>query len=176
MRLGAVIIASLCPAALCIAAPPDLAQIHTVYVMQMANGFDQYLVNWLAREGTFQVVTDPKKADAVFTDHLGESFEQTLTDWYAAPPPPKAAERTAEKQSDTATSETEKTEMPAAAPLRSSSFRRSKGTLFLVSPQSRAVVWSTFERPKRTSPEELNRTAERIVKRIQRDLNPRPSH
>ena len=43
-----------------------------------------------------QVVTDPQKADAILTDHLGESFEQSLDDLYA--PKPKADDKSATKR------------------------------------------------------------------------------
>ncbi len=33
----------------------------------------------------FRVVTDPKLADAIFTDRLGEAFEQKLAELYASP-------------------------------------------------------------------------------------------
>ena len=57
-----------------------------------------------------------------------------------------------------------------ARPTPLSSFHRAKGTLFLVDPHSRVVVWSFYEEPKNGSAVELDRTAERIVSRIQHDL------
>ena len=60
----------------------SLSDIKTVYVLPMSNGLDQYLAVELTTGAVLQVVTDPQKADAVFTDHLGESFEQTLADLY----------------------------------------------------------------------------------------------
>jgi hypothetical protein len=53
----------------------DLAGVHKVYVLPMARGLDQYLANRLTTEHVFQVVTDPKTADAVLTDRIGEGFE-----------------------------------------------------------------------------------------------------
>src|SRR5206468_5543117 len=60
-----------------------LSDIKTVYLLPMSSGLDQFLAVQLTTGAVLQVVTDPQKADAVFTDHLGESFEQTLADLYA---------------------------------------------------------------------------------------------
>ncbi len=54
-----------------------------------------------------------------------------------------------------------------------SAFHRAKGTLFLVDPRSRLVLWSTYAQPKDASAEELDRTAARIASRIQQDLKSR---
>jgi hypothetical protein len=56
----------------------ELSAVRTVYVLPMSKGFDQYLANRLTNQSVFQVVTDPTKADAIFTDSIGESLEQTL--------------------------------------------------------------------------------------------------
>ena len=64
----------------------DLAGVRTVYVLPMSRGMDQYLANRLANERLFTVVTDPKLADAVLTDHIGESFESQMEALF--PPPP----------------------------------------------------------------------------------------
>ena len=42
----------------------------------------------------------------------------------------------------------------------------SRGIVFLVNRTSRDVVWSTFERPKNTQPEELKHAARKIVDRL----------
>ena len=42
----------------------------------------------------------------------------------------------------------------------------SRGVVFLVDRTSRDVLWSTFERPKNTRPEELKHAAEKIVDRL----------
>ena len=43
----------------------DLASVKNVYVLKMARGLDQYLANRLTADHVFQIVTDPKLADAV---------------------------------------------------------------------------------------------------------------
>ena len=125
----------------------DSSGVQTVYLLPMANGLDQYVANRLAASGVFQVTTDPTKADAIFTDKLGEAFEQRL-DSLILPPVEKSSKGS--KAED------------GAAP-RASTFSRSKGTIFLVDAATRAVLWSIYEPPKNTSPGELDRTAQRIV-------------
>ena len=125
----------------------DSSGVQTVYLLPMANGLDQYVANRLAASGVFHVTTDPKKADAIFTDKLGEAFEQRL-DSLLLPPVEKSSKE----------SKTEERSAP-----RVSSFSRSKGTVFLVDSATRAVLWSVYEPPKNTTPAELDRTAQRIV-------------
>jgi hypothetical protein len=125
----------------------DSSGVQTVYLLPMANGLDQYVANRLAASGVFHVTTDPKKADAIFTDKLGEAFEQRL-DSLLLPPVEKPSKDSKVEE--------------RAAP-RVSSFSRSKGTVFLVDTATRAVLWSVYEPPKSTTPAELDRTAQRIV-------------
>ena len=80
-----------CSAALACAA--DLATVHTVYLLKMSKGLDQYLANRLTGEHVFQVVTDPKFADAVFTDQIGEGFQTKLEELFPSPEPPRSRPR-----------------------------------------------------------------------------------
>src|SRR5947209_10650929 len=73
------------------AANPQLLNVHTVYILPMAAGMDQYLANRLTDRAVLQVVSDPQRADAVFTDHLGQSFEEKLNQLYT--PPAKEADK-----------------------------------------------------------------------------------
>jgi hypothetical protein len=169
----------------------ELSGVRSVYVLPMSRGLDQYLANRLTNEHTFQVVTDPKMADAVFTDHLGESFQNQMETMYPPPPPPppvkveadvndkgekseKGEKKDKKKQADDAkglgliTDTVNKLSNPALT----SGFGRAKGTVFLVDAKSHQVVWSTFEPPKGTANNDLDRTASDIVNRIKKDLNP----
>jgi hypothetical protein len=122
---------------------------HAIYILPMASGLDQYIAEWLTRDHTMQVVADPKAAEVVMTDRLGEAFEQKLADMH-----PSADKKTA----STAFTNTQ----PNA--FRSS---RARGTIFIVDANSRQVLWSIYEKPpKSTSPRDLNRTAHRIAKQI----------
>ena len=81
----------LLPLAGALACAADLAGVHSVYLLPMARGMDQYLANQLTNEHIFRVVTDPKLADAMFTDHISEGFQAQLEDFSPAPKPPAPA-------------------------------------------------------------------------------------
>jgi hypothetical protein len=125
--------------------------VKTVYVLPMAGGLDQYLALRLTSEGVLQVVTDPQKADAIFTDGIGARLEDSLTQLYGAP---------VDKDKPGTAAKTDFAH-PAMQPLS-----RSRVVVFLVNRTSRDVVWSTFERPKNTQPEELKHAADKIVSRL----------
>jgi len=147
----------------------DLAGVHSVYVMPMARGFDQFLANRLTSDHVVQVVVDPKLADAILTDKLGEALADQLND--ISPPASDAA--AAAKSDSTSAGDDKKTSDAQAKldnPAISSALGRSKGTLFLVDAKSRQVVWSTFEVPKNDQASQLDRTASDIVTRLKRDL------
>jgi hypothetical protein len=154
----------------------ELSGVHTVYVLSMSKGLDQYLVNRLTNGHVFQVVTDPKLADTFLTDRVGESLQAKLEEIFPPPVPEKAAPA-AEKASK-ADKDKESPTNPLladtvnklAAPGASNSFARGKGTIFLVDAKSRQVVWSIYELPKGSSAKELDRTASDIVSRLKRDL------
>src|SRR5580692_264717 len=52
--------------------------MRSVYILPMAGGLDQFLAEQLTRDHVMQVVADPKTADVVLTDRLGEAFERKL--------------------------------------------------------------------------------------------------
>jgi hypothetical protein len=163
--------------ALAFGANAQLAKVHSVYLLPMGGGLDQHLANRITGAGLFQVVTDPKKADAVFTDRLGEGLETRLSELYPEPQPPKP--QPAEPKPQSAAGKTDEEAKPEpqaeakpkeASVLRVSSFGKGKGTIFLVDPRSHAVLWSLYEQPKNTSSAELDRTAGRVVERLRRVL------
>jgi hypothetical protein len=129
-----------------------------VYIMPMAGGLDQYLANWLTHEHAMQVVTDPRAADVILTDRIGEDFEQKLAQLY--PAQKKTEEKDAKKDDKTGGMGSDST---ATHSFRSST---SRGTIFLVDTKSRQVVWSDHEKPVQPTDAHLNREAERIVKRL----------
>src|SRR5262245_17416748 len=75
----------------------DLAEVRNVYLLKMPKGFDQYLANQLTNGKVFQVVTDPKLADAIITDQIGENFQAKMDELYPPPEPPKEEKEPAEK-------------------------------------------------------------------------------
>lgn len=155
------------PAPQPVQAGPEILQIRTVYLLPMANGFDQYLANHLTRQGVLRVVADPARADAVLTDRIGKPFEKTFEELYPQPMPEEP--RPAKEEEETERS-------PAALDIkappqeRASSFGRGRGTVFLVARGSRHVVWSTYARPKRTVPDELDATARRVAGELQKAI------
>lgn len=135
------------------------AGLHQVYVLPMAGGLDQYLADWLTREKIMQVVTDPKTADLVMTDRLGEAFEQKLAQ--IRPPEAKPDEKKDQKSDSKSAGGGSPTDTPHA--FRSAN---SRGTIFLVDIKSRQVVWSDHEKPPAVSDASLSREAGRIAKKL----------
>jgi len=173
---------------------PQLLQVKRVYLLPMGSGMDQYLANQLTTSGIFEVVTDPKKADAIVSDNVGDAFQAKLDELY--PPPPKPGESKTDAKTDgkpaadsdksigvgdTATSDNKSTRKNAfegvdfsGGGVHPNSFSRGKGNFFVVDRTSRVVLWSVYEPPKNTSSGELTKTAARVVKRLKEDMNPNP--
>jgi hypothetical protein len=57
----------------------ETTAVHTVYILPMAGGLDQYLAEQLTRDHVIQMVTDPKLADVLLTNRIGATFEQKMT-------------------------------------------------------------------------------------------------
>jgi hypothetical protein len=137
-----------------------LGDVKTVYLLPMSNGLDQYLAQQLTAEAVLQVVTNPQKADAVLTDHLGESFEQSLADLYQTKP--QAVDK--DKADDAA-------EDKGALPPRSGmQGKRGRGTIFLVNRRTHDVLWSVYELPKDNRPAGLRRSAGRISDQLAKSV------
>ena len=162
-----------CLLSICVSAvAAELSGVHTVYLLPMARGMDQYLANRLTNEHVFRVVTDPKLADAFFSDRLGEPFQAQLDAALPKPAPAKDAAKDTDAKPAKATTLVSDPVNKLENPAMNSSFGRGKGNVFLVDAKSRQVVWSTFDPPKDDTGKELDRTASDIVNRIKKDLNP----
>jgi hypothetical protein len=159
------------------AANPQLKQVTTVYILSMGAGMDQFLANQLTNAGVFRIVTDPKQADAILTDRLGEPFEKKFDELYPPPPTPEQLKKEAEaKEANDKLSPGQRRSMDlgggGADRATSSSFNRGKGNFFLVDRKSRSVLWSVYEPPaKDSTPAALTKVAARVVKRLQADLS-----
>ena len=125
----------------------------------MGSGLDQYMANWLVRENVYQVVTDPQKADAVLTDQIGVPLQEKLLELYPPPAPPEPKED--EKKKDEGGLKGDLTRPR-------STFGRGRGNVFLVDLKSRRVLWSVYERPRNSLPDELDRTSQRIVRQLKK--------
>ena len=175
--LAPLLISTLLPAGVCAA---SLAEVKSVYLFPMANGLDQYLAHRLTHDHIFQVVTDPKAADAVITDRLGEGFERALLKVrpeLVPPPPPKPvkAKKDGDKNKDSdadsdKSDEDKKDQQDMIVP--ESSFRSAKGTVFLVHARTQQVLWSGYEEPGGHSSKDMERTAGKIAKLLQLELAP----
>lgn len=162
----------------------ELTGVRTVYVLPMSHGMDQYLANRISSQHVFRVVTDPKLADAVLSDHVGDALQSEIDELLPNPEPEKRIEP-AKDEKDPAKGEKDKdakgpapslAEMMADSEGRPTAQRstlgRGRGTIFLVDLKSRQVVWSIFEPSKGMDSRELDRTASDIVSRLSKDLNP----
>jgi hypothetical protein len=130
----------------------DLVEMKTVYLLPMSNGLDQFLATKLTSGAVIQVVTDPAKADAILTDHIGASFEEKLNDLYGK----KAKDKDKDKDDADA-----RTGMQNAS--------HGRGTIFLVDRRTRDVIWSLYERPKSSAPDDMSRSAEKIAQKLAKD-------
>jgi len=154
---------------------PQLRQVQSVYILPMSSGMDQYIASNITRQGLFQVVTDPQRADAILTDRIGESFEKKLDELYPPPKPEKPKKDEKDSKSDEK-EDASSDAMISAVPMdHLSSFGRGKGMIFLVDRKSRAVIWSTYNRPHDNRPDTLDKNASHIVNRLKQALNPKES-
>jgi hypothetical protein len=124
----------------------DLGETKTVYLLPMSNGLDQFLAIKLTSAAVMQVVTDPKKADAILTDHIGTSFEHKLDELYGKKEKPEDSARTGMENGS-----------------------RGRGAIFLVDRKTRDVIWSAYERPKSSAPDDMSHTAEKIAQKLEKD-------
>lgn len=130
----------------------ELPEVHSVYLLPMGGGLDQFLASRLTQENVFQVVADPKAADALLTDRIGTTFEKQVEDLYA---PPKEKAPQSGKMG----------EPPPVRPFMSGVAR---GTIFLVDRTTKRILWSTVERAKSTRAQDLDRAADHIVDDLQK--------
>lgn len=141
-RLPFLIILAMC---LAVCAVAQTSALHSVYILPMAGGFDQYLAEQIARDHVMQVVTEPKTADTVLTDRLGEAFERQIAKIH-----PLEGDH--------------KDDAEIHPGFRSSS---GGGTIFLVDTKSRRVLWSDYQKMSRSSQAAvLNREAARVTKKL----------
>lgn len=130
----------------------EIGEVKTVYLLPMSSALDQFLAMRLTSENVIQVVTDPKKADAILSDRIGPPLDEKLDQLYGkSNPPPKGSADDSDK--------------PVAQPVS-----KARGTVFLIDRKSRNVLWSFYDRPKTTSPDDLNRAAEKIASKLSKDL------
>jgi hypothetical protein len=144
-------------------------------MLPMSHGLDQHLANRLTNDRIFQVVTNVKTADAIFTDRIGEAFETQMDTLFHPPEAEKPAKKETKKGEESqANSLTSETVNKRSDPALNSSFGRGKGMVFLVDVKSRQVIWSAYEPPKGSNLSAIDRSANDIVARLKKDLNLNP--
>jgi hypothetical protein len=154
-------------------APRTLLQVKKVYLLQMGTAFDQYLASWITRDGVIHVVTDPAKADAIFTDRIGKGFEAKMEELYPeTKPEPKQVKK--EKPPEGAEDEKQHSstsfDVHSAPQERMSTGGRGKGTFFLVDRGSRHVIWSTYVLPKTMRSSDLDAAAKEVAATLLRAI------
>lgn len=128
--------------------PPNLSpRFQTVYIVSMPNSLDQNLASRLTSSHVLWVVLQPASADAVLTDSLDEEFWSWLDHNYPSP-------------ADAASGYRGPTYPAGYSPLRH------RGTIFLVDPRKRVVLWSTYAPAKDSSPASVDRSASRITNEL----------
>lgn len=141
---------------------PAAKEVKSVYILRMGNGLDQLLASELTKHGVYTVTTDAQKADALFTDSLGEGFEKKYGELYAPSAPPKVEKK-----------EEEKKDLLSGEPVQrlgNSSWGRGRGTIFLVERKSRNLLWSMNRQPKNGATKEMAGQARKIVEQLKKDL------
>ena len=123
-------------------------RFRTVYILSMSNALDQHLASRLSIGHVIWVVLDPAGADAVLTDSLDEAFWTWLQRTYPGANGSAFGDRPGSTLHDT----------PPSAPY--------SGTIFLVDPRKRLVLWSAYELPKDVTPADMDRAAIRITNQL----------
>lgn len=153
---------------------PELLQVKTVYLLSMGKGLDQFLADRLTRGGVLQVVTDPAKADAIFTDQVGKGFERSMEQLYPKPKPPepekKKKDEDDEEKNDGGAPSFDVKGGATSGEKMISSFGKGKGTFFLVHRGTGNVVWSLYERPATRRADDLNETARVVVRELEASI------
>lgn len=134
-------------------------RFQTVYIVEMSNALHQHIASRLTSAGVLWVVPEPTSADAVLTYTIDDAFWSWLGKTYAP------ASRSEEKKPS------------SPSPVYGAGFRpdpissdRYRGNIFLVDPRSRMILWSTYQLPKNSSSNELDRTASRITLQLKTAL------
>lgn len=156
---------------------PDLLGVKRVYVLPMRSGFDQYLANELTRHGVVVVVTDPLRADAVLTDHLGDSFQQRMGELFPSTPPPKPPDdsKAGDEKPDAKDQSAALNEESLADSRPVSNVVNGRGNVFLVSREAHLVLWSDFRTPRSRQPKDMKSAADSVASDLKHALQPSDS-
>ena len=135
-----------------LAAPPlagadweRLGRVQKVYLWPMSDSLDQFLAEQVATEGVFDVVVDPKRAQAILTDRISSKFLEGMEELFPTPEEIAEADKGRGRRGRSGRSRGRLSRGPIASNgLRSNSASRAEGAVFLVDVRTREVLWSTF--------------------------------
>ena len=153
-------------------AAAGLGEARRVYFWPMSYGFDHYLADQATTEDVFDVVVDPKLAQAIMTERIDSKFLDAMDEFF---PQPEEEDKEAKEEEEEEEAETGGIfsgdgflpERPLNQPVG-----RSKGTLFLVDVVSRQILWSTYLKEFDPAPNELHKQARSVVQRFKKGLAP----
>ena len=134
----------------------------------MRHSLDQYLAEQLSAGGLFQVVVDPKLADAIITERIDAPFLKAMDELFPAAEEAKP-ESSSEGTSTAAGSVEEGLRLPRSANRPQG---RPEGTVFVVHASTRKVLWSTFFAQKDVTPKKLHGQAKDVISRLTKDARP----
>ena len=145
-----------------------LGRVEKVYLWPMSNSLDQFLAEQVATEGVFDVVVDPKRAQAILTDRISSKFLEGMEELFPTPEEIAEAEKEEEEGADDPASTLAGAYRPERSPIYSAS--RAEGAVFLVDVRTREVLWSTFLKGYDTTPKAMHRQARMVVMRLKKQL------
>ena len=126
-----------------------IPHIRSVYIVSMEGGLDQYIANRLTSGSVTWVVLEPARADAIITDRVDESFWAWLNGRPSGPQPPAMNASNDERGSK-----------------RFKGTKFFRGTIFLVDPKDKVILWSTYSGATLGSPAQLDHVASRVANRL----------
>ena len=174
-RMKRLVFLGFCVASL--AGAVDFMGVHTVYILPMRHGMDQYLASHLTSERVWWIATDPKNVDAILTDHIGDDFLAQLDQLYPPPEPVKKTppEKDAKVEKADPTNPMLPIDTETKLPPVHSTFGNGKGMLFLVDRKSRQVLWSVYAPPKGFASNDMDKAAADVVARLRKELTLAPT-
>lgn len=144
-----------------------LGRVQKVYLWPMSDSLDQFLAEQVATESVFDVVVDPKRAQAILTDRISSKFLEGMEELF--PTPEEIAEANKEEEgADDPAAVPAGAYRPERSPIYSAS--RAEGAVFLVDVSTREVLWSTFLKGYDTTPKAMHRQARMVVMRLKKQL------
>ena len=144
-----------------------LGRVQKVYLWPMSDSLDQFLAEQVATEGVFDVVVDPKRAQAILTDRISSKFLEGMEELFPTPEEIAEAEKE-EEEADGPAAVPAGAYRPERSPIYSAS--RAEGAVFLVDVRTREVLWSTFLKGYDTTPKAMHRQARMVVMRLKKQL------